>query len=97
MGVMRTELVMKSIVPVVMVGALGIYGIIITGINPKDKPHFLFDGYAHLFSGLMGLTAGMAVGIVDGAGVGGQDDDYLIISAWLKGLATVTTVLHYNS
>ncbi|EMS55033.1 V-type proton ATPase 16 kDa proteolipid subunit [Triticum urartu] len=57
MGVMRPELVMKSIVPVVMAGVLGIYGLIIaviisTGINPKAKPYFLFDGYAHLSSGL---------------------------------------------
>jgi F0F1-type ATP synthase membrane subunit c/vacuolar-type H+-ATPase subunit K len=55
MGVMRPELVMKSIVPVVMAGVLGIYGLIIaviisTGINP-------------------GLSAGMAIGIVGDAGV----------------------------
>ncbi|TMW91042.1 hypothetical protein EJD97_014870 [Solanum chilense] len=57
MGVMRPELVMKSIVPVVMAGVLGIYGLIIaviisTGINPKTKSYYLFDGYAHLSSGL---------------------------------------------
>ncbi|KAM0858154.1 hypothetical protein ACQ4PT_042365 [Festuca glaucescens] len=78
MGVMRPELVMKSIVPVVMAGVLGIYGLIIaviisTGINPKAKPYFLFDGYAHLSSGLAcglaGLAAGMAIGIVGDAGV----------------------------
>uniref|UniRef100_A0A5B6ZVL0 V-type proton ATPase proteolipid subunit n=1 Tax=Davidia involucrata TaxID=16924 RepID=A0A5B6ZVL0_DAVIN len=56
MGVMRPELVMKSIVPVVMAGVLGIYGLIIaviisTGINPKAKSYYLFDGYAHLSSG----------------------------------------------
>ncbi|KAG5542408.1 hypothetical protein RHGRI_022070 [Rhododendron griersonianum] len=49
MGVMRPELVMKSIVPVVMAGVLGIYGLIIaviisTGINPKAKSYYLFDG-----------------------------------------------------
>ncbi|XP_042467434.1 V-type proton ATPase 16 kDa proteolipid subunit-like [Zingiber officinale] len=42
MGVMRPEFMMKSIVPVVMAGVLGIYGLIIaviisTGINPKAK------------------------------------------------------------
>merc|ERR1712130_1084869 len=58
MGVMRPELVMKSIVPVVMAGGLGIYGLIIaviisTGINQTaDKPYYLFDGYAHLAAGL---------------------------------------------
>ena len=70
MGVMRPELVMKSIVPVVMAGVLGIYGLIIaviisTGINPKSKPYYVFDGYAHLSSGLScglaGLSAGLAM------------------------------------
>ncbi|KAF5831854.1 putative vacuolar ATP synthase proteolipid subunit 1, 2, 3 [Dunaliella salina] len=51
MGVMRPELVMKSIVPVVMAGVLGIYGLIIaviisTGVNPGT--YTLFDGFAHL-------------------------------------------------
>lgn len=78
MGVMRPELVMRSIVPVVMAGVLGIYGLIIagiisTGINPKAKPYYLFDGYAHLSSGLScglaGLSAGMAIGIVGDPGV----------------------------
>ncbi|KAJ6837359.1 V-type proton ATPase 16 kDa proteolipid subunit [Iris pallida] len=63
MGVMRPELVMKSIVPVVMAGVLGIYGLIIaviisTGINPKAKPYYLFDGYAHLSSGLACASPG---------------------------------------
>ncbi|XP_039019877.1 V-type proton ATPase 16 kDa proteolipid subunit-like isoform X1 [Hibiscus syriacus] len=82
MGVMRPVLVMKSIVPVVMAGVLGIYGLIIaviisTGINPKAKSYYLFDGYAHLSSGLAcglaGLSAGMAIGIVGDAGVRAND------------------------
>ncbi len=69
---------MKSIVPVVMAGVLGIYGLIIavifsTGINPRSKPYYVFGGYAHLSTGLScglaGLSAGMAVGIVGDAGV----------------------------
>ncbi|CAD7698863.1 unnamed protein product [Ostreobium quekettii] len=76
MGVMRPELVMKSIVPVVMAGILGIYGLIIaviisTGID--ETTYTLFKGYAHLGSGLScglaGLGAGMAIGIVGDAGV----------------------------
>ncbi|KAF2290830.1 hypothetical protein GH714_015690 [Hevea brasiliensis] len=68
----------ESIVPVVMAGVLGIYGLIIaviisTGINPKAKSYYHFDGYAHLSSGLAcglaGLSAGMAIGIVGDAGV----------------------------
>lgn len=91
MGVMRPELVMKSIVPVVMAGVLGIYGLIIaviisTGINPKAKSYYLFDGYAHLSSGLAcglaGLSAGMAIGIVGDAGV-------RYFSGWFVGLSHV--------
>ncbi|KAF3437544.1 hypothetical protein FNV43_RR20298 [Rhamnella rubrinervis] len=57
MGVMRSELAMKSIVLVVMAGVLGIYGLIVavissTRINPKVKSYYLFDGYAHLSYGL---------------------------------------------
>ena len=47
--------------------------IISTGINPKSTAYYLFDGYAHLSSGLAcglaGLSAGMAIGIVGDAGV----------------------------
>lgn len=63
MGVMRPELVMKSIVPVVMAGILGIYGLIIaviisTGITQTAaKPYFLFDGYAGLGAGLVSTIA----------------------------------------
>lgn len=49
MGIMRPELVMKSIVPVVMAGVLGIYGLIIAviigqGIDPDTytgKPSWM--------------------------------------------------------
>ena len=58
---------MKSIVPVVMAGILGIYGLIIaviisTGINPTSKPYYFFDGYAHLASGLSCGLAGLGAG-----------------------------------
>ncbi|KAL2485998.1 V-type proton ATPase subunit c2 [Abeliophyllum distichum] len=78
MGVVRPELVMKSIVPVVMAGVLGIYGLIIaviisTGINPKAKSYYLFDGYAHMSSGLAcGLARnGEFVVVCGGSAVGG--------------------------
>ncbi|MCL7028335.1 hypothetical protein MKW94_003061, partial [Papaver nudicaule] len=73
MGVMRPELVMKSIG---MTGVLGIYGLIIaviinSGIYSKEKSYDLFDEYAHLSSGLAcglaGLSAGMAIQIVGDA------------------------------
>jgi V-type H+-transporting ATPase 16kDa proteolipid subunit len=79
MGVMRPELVMKSVVPVVLAGILGIYGLIIaviisTGITQTAaKPYYLYDGYAHLGAGLAcgigALSAGMAIGVVGDAGV----------------------------
>jgi V-type H+-transporting ATPase 16kDa proteolipid subunit len=76
MGVLRPELVMKSIVPVVMAGVLGIYGLIIAVIistNINSSGYRLFDGYAHLAAGLAcglaALAAGMAIGIVGDAGV----------------------------
>eukprot|EP01024_Parvocaulis_polyphysoides_P032930 TRINITY_DN293_c0_g1_i8.p1 TRINITY_DN293_c0_g1~~TRINITY_DN293_c0_g1_i8.p1 ORF type:complete len:193 (+),score=42.48 TRINITY_DN293_c0_g1_i8:86-580(+) len=76
MGVMRPELVMKSIVPVVMAGVLGIYGLIIAVIistNVKKQDYTLYDGYAHIGAGvacgMAGMPAGMAIGIVGDAGV----------------------------
>ena len=42
MGVMRPELVMKSIVPVVMAGVLGIYGLIIAVIISTGSEPLLY-------------------------------------------------------
>lgn len=48
MGVMRPELVMKSIVPVVMAGVLGIYGLIIAVIiSTGSKSLSLLSGEKH--------------------------------------------------
>eukprot|EP01087_Luapelamoeba_hula_P001256 TRINITY_DN109_c0_g1_i1.p1 TRINITY_DN109_c0_g1~~TRINITY_DN109_c0_g1_i1.p1 ORF type:complete len:164 (-),score=20.02 TRINITY_DN109_c0_g1_i1:119-610(-) len=76
MGVMRPELVMRSIIPVVMAGVIGIYGLIISVIiatNVNSDSYTSFRGFAHLGSGLSvglsGLAAGMAIGIVGDAGV----------------------------
>mmetsp|Transcript_16297 Transcript_16297/g.24306 ORF Transcript_16297/g.24306 Transcript_16297/m.24306 type:complete len:174 (+) Transcript_16297:94-615(+) len=76
MGVMRPELVMRSIIPVIMAGVIGIYGLIVsviitTNIDPKGYTEY--KGFAHLAAGLSvglsGLAAGMAIGIVGDAGV----------------------------
>ncbi|KAL6045264.1 vacuolar ATPase V0 domain subunit c [Balamuthia mandrillaris] len=75
MGIMRPDMVMRSIIPVVMAGVIGIYGLIIaviiaTGVTTK---YSTFKGFAHLGSGLAvglsGLAAGMSIGIVGDAGV----------------------------
>ncbi|SBS84380.1 V-type proton ATPase 16 kDa proteolipid subunit, putative [Plasmodium ovale curtisi] len=76
-GVMRPDLIMKSILPVVMAGVLGIYGIIMSIlISGKMSPaanYSTFAGYTHLSSGLIvglsSLAAGLAIGIVGDAGV----------------------------
>merc|ERR1712025_1218425 len=77
MGVMRPDMVMRSIIPVVMAGVLGIYGlitaVIINGKFTDPKSYSAFQGYAHfgagLTVGLSSLAAGMAIGIVGDAGV----------------------------
>merc|ERR1712241_1631014 len=76
MGVMRPDLIMRSIIPVVMAGVLGIYGLITAVIiNGKidDKGYSAYSGYAHLGAGLTvgmsSLAAGLAIGIVGDAGV----------------------------
>jgi V-type H+-transporting ATPase 16kDa proteolipid subunit len=49
MGVMRPELVMKSIVPIVMAGVLGIYGLIISVIistGSKRPVPMVWGGFA---------------------------------------------------
>lgn len=82
MGVMNPQLVMRNIIPVVMAGVLGIYGLIVAviiqgSITSPDTDgatkYSSFTGYAHLSAGLCcglsGLAAGMAIGIVGDAGV----------------------------
>ena len=67
---------MRSIIPVVMAGVLGIYGLIVAVIlvgNIADTNYPYFNGFAHLASGLSnglsGLAAGICIGIVGDAGV----------------------------
>jgi len=76
MGVMRPELVMRSIIPVVMAGVIGIYGLIIAviiGTRIQPSGYTDFKGFADIGSGLSvglaGLAAGMEIGIVGDAGV----------------------------
>eukprot|EP01084_Bolivina_argentea_P179219 309707_1 len=76
MGVMNPQLVMRNMIPVVMAGVLGIYGLIISVIltgNISGTGYSEYKAYAHMASGLsVGLSAlgaGMAIGIVGDAGV----------------------------
>merc|ERR1719506_1138970 len=78
MGVLHSEMVMKSIIPIIMAGVLGIYGLIVAvllGANITNKAYGYasYSGYAALAAGLCcgmaGLSAGIAIGIVGDAGV----------------------------
>jgi len=78
MSVMRPELIMKSVIPVVMAGILAIYGLVVAalianGLNDTDYKLFksFMDLGAGLSVGLSGLAAGYAIGIVGDAGVRG--------------------------
>lgn len=75
-GIMRPDLIMKCIVPVVMAGIVGIYGMVISILllgNLRQESYSLFAGCvqlaAGLCTGLCGLAAGFAIGIVGDAGV----------------------------
>ncbi|XP_050312521.1 V-type proton ATPase 16 kDa proteolipid subunit c [Anthonomus grandis grandis] len=79
MSVMRPELIMKCIIPVVMAGIIAIYGLVIAILiagNIAQPPEYtLYKGFLHLGAGLAvgfsGLAAGFAIGIVGDAGVRG--------------------------
>jgi V-type H+-transporting ATPase proteolipid subunit len=75
MGVLKPQLVLKSILPVIFSGVLAIYGIIIAVIlnSGMTGSYTEATGYkqlaAGLCCGLSSLAAGLAIGIVGDAGV----------------------------
>lgn len=80
MAVMRPELIMKCIIPVVMAGIIAIYGLVVAvliagKLGLPSKNYTLYMGFVHLGAGLSvglsGLAAGYAIGIVGDAGVRG--------------------------
>jgi len=78
MSVMRPELIMKSIIPVVMAGIIAIYGLVVAvliGSSITSTGYLAAKAYLHLGAGLSvglsGLAAGFAIGIVGDAGVRG--------------------------
>ncbi|CAH3017553.1 unnamed protein product [Porites evermanni] len=78
MSVMRPELIVKSIIPVVMAGILAIYGLVVAvlignGSELKTKKFYkcFLDLGAGLSVGFSGLASGFAIGIVGDAGVRG--------------------------
>jgi len=83
MAVMKPELIMKSVIPVVMAGIVAIYGVVVAvlisqEINPGadvTRKAAISKGFTHLGAGLAvglsGLAAGFAIGVVGDAGVRG--------------------------
>lgn len=78
-AVLRPEIIMKSIIPIVMAGILGIYGLVVSVIIAQNidpgSPYPLAVGFCHLAAGLSvglsGMAAGFAIGVVGDAGVRG--------------------------
>merc|ERR1719209_1251344 len=60
-------MVMRSIIPVVMAGVLGIYGlitaVIINGKIDKPAEYSAYTGYAHLGAGLTVGMSSLAAGL----------------------------------
>ena len=85
MGVLKPDQIIKSVIPVIMAGILGIYGLIVAVILIQKIPSDL-NGYGYkqgfsqlssgLCCGLSSLAAGFAIGIAGDAGVRalGQQD-----------------------
>ena len=86
MGVTKPEKIIKSVIPVIMAGILGIYGLIVSVIlNQKISGVYDYKkGFSHLSSGLCcglsSLGAGIAIGIGGDAGVRalGQTDKIFV-------------------
>ncbi|CCW62360.1 unnamed protein product [Phytomonas sp. EM1] len=73
LGIKTPEKIMRGIVPVIMAGILGIYGLIIAviinnNIKTELNSYSLYSGYLHLgaglAAGLSSLGAGFAIGVV---------------------------------
>ena len=70
MGISKPEIIIKSVIPVIMAGILGIYGLIVAVIlkqNIKQESYTMFA--SGLWCGLSSLGAGIAIGIAVNADV----------------------------
>ncbi|OAA59108.1 vacuolar ATP synthase proteolipid subunit [Niveomyces insectorum RCEF 264] len=112
MGVLRPDLIVKNIVPVIMAGIIGIYGLVVSVLisdNLKQNEYALYTGFiqlgAGLAVGLAGLAAGFAIGIVGDAGVRGSAQQprlfvgmiLILIFAEVLGLYGLIVALLMNS
>ncbi|MCJ1445999.1 MAG: H(+)-transporting V0 sector ATPase subunit c [Stictis urceolatum] len=111
MGVLRPDLIVKNIVPVIMAGIIGIYGLVVSVLisGGLQQEQTLFAGFiqlgAGLSVGLAGLAAGFAIGIVGDAGVRGTAQQprlfvgmiLILIFAEVLGLYGLIVALLMNS
>ena len=88
MGILKPEKIIKAIIPVIMAGILGIYGLIVGVILVQKvnnhNEYTYTQGFSHLASGLCcGISAwaaGIAIGIAGDAGARslGQQDKVFV-------------------
>ncbi|RDW86808.1 V-type proton ATPase 16 kDa proteolipid subunit [Aspergillus mulundensis] len=111
MGVLRPDLIVKNIVPVVMAGIIGIYGLVVSVLiaNNLGQKVPLYTALVQLGAGLAvglaGLAAGFAIGIVGDAGVRGTAQQprlyvgmiLILIFAEVLGLYGLIVALLMNS
>ncbi|CAG7994090.1 unnamed protein product [Penicillium salamii] len=111
MAVLRPDLIVKNIVPIVMAGIIGIYGLVVSVLVANDLTQALplYTGFiqlgAGLSVGLAGLAAGFAIGIVGDAGVRGTAQQprlyvgmiLILIFAEVLGLYGLIVALLMNS
>ncbi|KAJ5742104.1 vacuolar H+-ATPase V0 sector subunits c/c, partial [Penicillium manginii] len=110
-GILRPDLIVKNIVPVVMAGILGIYGLVVSVLIANNLvqriPLYtsLLQLGAGLAVGLCGLAAGFAIGVVGDAGVRGTTQQprlyvgmiLILIFAEVLGLYGLIVALLMNS
>ncbi|KAM5434301.1 vacuolar ATPase V0 domain subunit c [Microsporum ferrugineum] len=104
-------MIVKNIVPIVMAGIIGIYGLVVSVLIANDLKQNLplYTGFVQLGAGLAvglaGLAAGFAIGIVGDAGVRGTAQQprlfvgmiLILIFAEVLGLYGLIVALLMNS
>merc|ERR1712169_103718 len=104
MGVLRPDLIVKNIVPVIMAGIIGIYGLVVSVLisDNLSQREPLFTSFIQLGAG---LSVGFAIGIVGDAGVRGTAQQprlfvgmiLILIFAEVLGLYGLIVALLMNS
>ncbi|GMM37610.1 H(+)-transporting V0 sector ATPase subunit C [Saccharomycopsis crataegensis] len=109
--VLRPDLLVRNIVPVIMAGIIAIYGLVVSVLVSYSlkQQQALYTGFVQLGAGLSvglsGLAAGFAIGIVGDAGVRGTAQQprlfvgmmLILIFAEVLGLYGLIVALLLNS